>query len=109
MPRLRVVENRLFTTIAGRTCRVEFKDDLPAATWITLAASVSGTGSVVPDPDPCVANLPKRFYRAVEMQVWAGVVPPRFEFRSQMRICASPSEPVEAAQILTARASAALP
>ena len=56
-----------FTTIAGRTYRLEYKDDLPGATWTTLAASVSGTGNVVPVTDPGAASLPKRFYRAVEM------------------------------------------
>ena len=56
-----------FTTISGRTYRTESKDDLPAATWTTLAASVSGTGTIVTITDPGAANLPKRFYRAVEM------------------------------------------
>ncbi len=56
-----------FTTISGRTYRIEYKDDLPAATWTTLVASVSGTGGIVTVPDPGAASLPKRFYRAVEM------------------------------------------
>lgn len=56
-----------FTTISGKTYRIEYKDDLPAATWTTLIASVSGTGNVVTVTDPGAASLPKRFYRAVEM------------------------------------------
>ena len=56
-----------FTTISGKTYRIEYKDDLPAAIWSTLVASVSGTGNVVTVTDPGAASLAKRFYRAVEM------------------------------------------
>ena len=56
-----------FTTISAHTYRIEYKDDLAAATWTTLAASVSGTGNIVSVPDPGAASLPKRFYRAIEM------------------------------------------
>ena len=56
-----------FTTISGKTYRVEYKDDLPSAIWTTLVASVNGTSSIVPVTDPGAASLPKRFYRAVEL------------------------------------------
>ena len=56
-----------FTTISGKTYRVEYKDDLPAATWTVLAAGVNGTGNVVTMTDAGAASLAKRFYRAVEL------------------------------------------
>ena len=56
-----------FTTIAGRTYRIEYKNDLPAAAWSVLAANVAGTGGIVTVADAGAANLPKRFYRAVEL------------------------------------------
>ena len=56
-----------FTSVAGKNYRLEYKDDLPAATWSTLAASVPGTGAIVSVSDAGAANLPKRFYRAVEL------------------------------------------
>ena len=56
-----------FTTISGRTYRVEYKDDLTSATWLVLAAGVAGTGNVVTVTDAGAASLPKRFYRAVEL------------------------------------------
>jgi hypothetical protein len=56
-----------FTTINGRTYRVEYKDDLPAASWSLLRGNVNGTGDIVTVTDPGAANLPKRFYRAVEL------------------------------------------
>ena len=55
-----------FTTIAGRTYRIEYKDDLPDAEWSVLAANVAGTGSTITITDTGSANLPKRFYRALE-------------------------------------------
>jgi hypothetical protein len=55
------------STIAGRTYRIEFKNDLPAAVWSVLNPNVAGTGGIVTVPDPGAASLPKRFYRAVEL------------------------------------------
>ena len=58
-----------FTTVAGKTYRVERKDSLLDANWVPLsnATNVSGTGSVVQvsDPQPGVRSLAKRFYRVV--------------------------------------------
>jgi hypothetical protein len=56
-----------FTTVLGRNYRIEYKDDLPGATWSVLAASVAGTGSIVAVTDSGAASLPRRFYRAVEL------------------------------------------
>jgi hypothetical protein len=55
-----------FTTIAGHTYRIEYKDDLPDAMWSVLAANITGTGNIVTLTDTGAANLPKRFYRALE-------------------------------------------
>jgi len=55
-----------FTTIAGHTYRIEYKNDLPDAMWSVLAANVPGTGNMVTVTDAGAANLPKRFYRALE-------------------------------------------
>ena len=55
------------TTVSGQTYRVDYKDDLPNATWAVLAAGINGTGGIVAVADSAAANLPKRFYRAVEL------------------------------------------
>lgn len=55
-----------FTTVAGRSYQVEYKNDLPAAAWTLLRGDLNGTGSIVSVPDPGAAILPQRFYRAVE-------------------------------------------
>jgi len=58
-----------FTTTAGYNYRVEYKNSLTDPTWMPVsgAEEVPGTGEVVriTDPDPNVANLPRRFYRAL--------------------------------------------
>jgi hypothetical protein len=73
-PSLRVTDMALvshvprvsFTTVNGRSYRVERKTVLTDTTWtvVTNAANVSGTGGVVQvdDPDPGAGNLPSRFY-----------------------------------------------
>jgi hypothetical protein len=58
-----------FTTVNGRSYRVDWKPTITAADWITLsnATNVAGTGGVVQvtDTEPGVRNLPMRFYRVV--------------------------------------------
>ena len=58
-----------FTTVAGKTYRVERKDSLLDAEWVALsnAANITGTGGIiqVSDPQPGVRNLARRFYRVV--------------------------------------------
>jgi hypothetical protein len=55
------------TTIAGRTYRIEFKNDLLVASWSVLDANIPGTGGIVTVPDTGAASLSQRFYRAVEL------------------------------------------
>jgi hypothetical protein len=55
-----------FTTIAGRTYRIELTDDLSGAIlWETVpgATAVMGTGTIVEVTDTGGANKPQRFYR----------------------------------------------
>jgi hypothetical protein len=63
VPRIR------FTTITGRSYRVERKNALTDANWLVLsnATNVAGTGSEVDvdDIEPDAGNLPSRFYRVV--------------------------------------------
>lgn len=58
-----------FTTVAGKTYRVERKDSLLAPDWIVLsnAGNIAGTGGVIQvnDPQSGVRSLPRRFYRVV--------------------------------------------
>jgi hypothetical protein len=58
-----------FTTLNGRSYRVERKNTLTDADWVPLsnATNVSGTGGEVPvtDTEPGAANRPTRFYRVV--------------------------------------------
>ncbi len=51
-----------FTTVAGKTYRAEYADELPADNWLTLADNIPGAGSVVQvtDPSPVAEN---RAYR----------------------------------------------
>ena len=63
VPRIR------FTTITGRSYRVERKNSLTDANWLVLsnATNVAGTGGEVDvdDIEPGAGNLPSRFYRVV--------------------------------------------
>ncbi len=58
-----------FTTTAGQSYRVEYKNNLTDASWTTLPGSemISGTGNIVQviDSDPNIATVRHRFYRAV--------------------------------------------
>ena len=58
-----------FTTLSGRSYRVERKNAITDADWVTLsnASNVPGTGSVVQvhDTEPGAGDLPMRFYRVV--------------------------------------------
>jgi hypothetical protein len=58
-----------FTTLAGRSHRLERTDSLTNPSWTPLpnATNVAGTGGAVQihDTEPGAGNLPHRFYRAV--------------------------------------------
>lgn len=58
-----------FTTVSGKTYRVERKDSLRDVEWVALsnATNIAGTGGVVQvsDPQTGVRSLPSRFYRVV--------------------------------------------
>jgi hypothetical protein len=52
-------------TLAGKSYRVEFTTNVPAATWNSLPSPIAGTGAEVTVTDTNAAALPRRFYRAV--------------------------------------------
>jgi len=52
-----------FTTQAGRFYDVEWRNELTAGSWTSLATNVTGTGGVVTVTEPRVAGLRQRFYR----------------------------------------------
>ena len=58
-----------FTTVSGRSYRVDYKNNITDANWSTVmnAGSVAGTGGTVQvtDPDPAIPTLPSRMYRVV--------------------------------------------
>ncbi len=53
-----------FTTVAGKSYRAEYSDDLPADTWTTFADDIPGTGSIVQVTDPSPAPEVRQ-YRVV--------------------------------------------
>ncbi|MGI8602450.1 MAG: Ig domain-containing protein [Verrucomicrobiales bacterium] len=55
-----------FTTVAGRSYRVEFRSDL-ASSWTTLANNVPGTGDNVIVIDTSMGSQARRFYRVIEL------------------------------------------
>jgi hypothetical protein len=55
-----------WSAIAGRTYRVDFKDDLGAATWTQLGASIPATGNALTVMDP-VGSKARRFYRITRL------------------------------------------
>jgi len=55
-----------FATIPGRTYRVEYKDNLNAADWLPLGASILANGGSLTVPDDIGGN-PQRFYRIVQL------------------------------------------
>jgi hypothetical protein len=54
-----------FPTVPGRTYRIEYKNDLNAATWTLLLTAVAG-GSTLPASDTLGAT-PQRFYRIEQL------------------------------------------
>ena len=52
-----------FATVAGKTYRVETKDDLTLASWSLLVDQIGGTGGIIQIIDPAATTLTKRFYR----------------------------------------------
>ncbi len=53
-----------FGSVAGKAYRIEFKNDLPSASWTLLADQVFATGTTTGITDYGAASLTKRFYRA---------------------------------------------
>jgi astacin (peptidase family M12A) len=53
------------TSVAGKTYRLEYRDDLIAGSWSTLVDQIFGTGAAIQIIDPSAAGVSKRFYRAV--------------------------------------------
>jgi hypothetical protein len=64
-----VVPRVRFTTVSGRSYRVERKNALSETMWtqVVNAENVSGTGGIVEvsDTEPGAGNLPARFYHVV--------------------------------------------
>ncbi|MEO7101043.1 MAG: autotransporter-associated beta strand repeat-containing protein, partial [Luteolibacter sp.] len=54
-----------FSTVSGKTYRVERSDTLEAGSWTTVQGNIAGTGGTVQVTDPGVATQSKRFYRIV--------------------------------------------
>ena len=52
-----------FATGAGKTYRVDWRNDLQTGTWATLTNGVTGTGNVMTATDTGGAIVPRRFYR----------------------------------------------
>jgi hypothetical protein len=57
-----------FSTVAGRTYRIECSYDLSAGVWLTLSDNIAGTGKPVSVNDPTAATHPQCFYRVVVVQ-----------------------------------------
>ena len=51
-------------TVAGKTYRLEYTDDLKTP-WQVLKDNIPGTGQPVTIPDPSAKTIPQRFYRLV--------------------------------------------
>ena len=52
-----------FTTVAGKSYRLERSEDLAGSIWATAVDDISGTGGIVQVTDAGAASQPKRFYR----------------------------------------------
>ena len=50
-------------SVAGKTYRLEYRDDLVAGSWATLLDQVSGTGGTLQVIDAGAGGKSKRFYR----------------------------------------------
>jgi hypothetical protein len=53
-----------FTSITGKTYRLERCDDLSGAVWSTVQDNIPGNGTGIPITDPGAATQPHRYYRA---------------------------------------------
>jgi fibronectin type 3 domain-containing protein len=56
-----------FSSVVGKTYRVERSDTLQGGSWSTVQDNIAGTGDVLQITDSAAASLSKRFYRVV---VW---------------------------------------
>lgn len=58
-----------YTSVVGKNYRVEYKNDLTAATWLPLTGytNVPGTGAVLQAIDGDAGLLPRRFYHLVSL------------------------------------------
>ena len=54
-----------FSTVSGKTYRVERSDTLQAGSWSVLQDNITGTGGIFQVTDVGAAGQPKRFYRIV--------------------------------------------
>ncbi|HEX2749360.1 MAG TPA: metallophosphoesterase, partial [Verrucomicrobiales bacterium] len=50
-------------TVNGKLYKVEANNSFPAGAWVTVAASVTGTGALVTLSDPGAIGIPNRIYR----------------------------------------------
>jgi hypothetical protein len=57
----------IWTGNPNRSYRVEFKDDLSAANWTSLAGTISWNGSTGSVTDPGASGALHRYYRAVRL------------------------------------------
>ena len=57
-----------FTSMAGKTYRVDCSDSLQDGSWTPVQDNIAGTGGIVQVIDTDGATQAKRFYRAVVVQ-----------------------------------------
>ncbi|BCU79451.1 autotransporter-associated beta strand repeat-containing protein [Luteolibacter sp. LG18] len=55
----------LFTTVIGKTYRVEYSETLEVDSWTAVQDHIAGTGGTMAVSDTGGGNRPKRFYRVV--------------------------------------------
>lgn len=53
-------------SVRGKPYRVQFKANLNAGSWATLAGDVTGNGATVSKVDATIGNAARRFYRLIE-------------------------------------------
>ena len=66
--RHRLLAKPRLPTVPGKTCRVEYSEDLTKNQWSILLDHIPGTGAVRTVIDPLGTTLPKCFYRVVVEQ-----------------------------------------
>lgn len=54
-----------FSSVIGKTYRLEYRGDLLTGSWSTLSDQIFGTGAIIQITDPGAVGFTKRFYRAV--------------------------------------------